>query len=676
MTVSIDIDLDALGAKQEIGQLKLMLESLDDDLNIDFDLDGDIGDTIDKLSEAMDDLSESFNSDLNETIDRLESLEFDDISVKRGYGNSGGDTGSDSGDRHVPSARQYFSGGPLNDDDGGQPLQRSLQKFHRNIESISDFNGVASRLNDFERTDRFSRINSDVPNWTGDYDFDSSFEDRIDSSIFDSFDRSEEEIKSRMGYSPTESMSRIRGTSDMDLLSWDADQPSPLSDELRKVWGEPENTDPFNFGADIGLPGKNKNGKGSLSNLPKKFKNIRTVVDGLSNSVKRLIPSMSTWINLVGMAVPALGALAVQALGVASAMGAIALAGGAMIGLGLLGHGDTMAESMRNAKQQISNLKQNLFEEFEPVADMFAPIQEEFFNFIPTQMDGITGSLEGLRVFKDDIFSLFRGGTQFISEFIDVITENESIISDLTKTFSKLIGQSILDFFEWLLQSTSENKQMLIELGGILKTVASAIYNVFMMVSRAIIMLRPFFSILSWIGKLMNNSLISGMVAVVAVMYVVASAIGGIISSMTVLASVLGTGLIPLFSSMFTYLSTYIFQTLAATMANYGLAASIANVAAALGTLLAMTGVGLLLAGGGLALGKMMGIGDVPGGKGASSSIGNWSGGSGGGKTVVNEGDTVNVDIGDSDTASIEKFADMRGSGGDRGPIGGSYTSD
>jgi hypothetical protein len=386
---------------------------------------------------------------------------------------------------------------------------------------------------------------------------------------------------------------------------------------------------------------------------------------------------MNTWFNLIAAAIPALGALIVQALGVASAFGAIALAGAGMVGLGLLGHGDTMAESFRNAGEEIDQLKQDLFDTFEPTADLFGGVQTEFFDFMPGELDRVSESMKNLLPLKDEFFEMFTQVTKFISQFFKSIGDNSGLIGELWEDFKGIIGTGIINFFEWLMKTTKENEPMLIKLGQAFKVLAITLYEIFLVVSRAIIVLTSFLGILRWVGKFLNNKFTSWLLAGIIAIYAMITAFTLLTGSLGAVATALGTGLIPLFSSVFSYLSAYIFQTIAATVANYGLAASIANVAAALGTLMAMSGIGLLVAGGGIALGKSMGLTDGFGGGGGSggSTPTDFSRGRSEGSTNnYYEGDTVNVDLSGGDTASFEKFQDMGSSGESLGPVNGSYT--
>jgi len=645
MTVSIDIDLDAMDAFQEIGQLKLALKSLDEDINIDLDLDGGLGDILDNLTETMDELSESFNADLNETIDRLEGLEFDDLSVSRGMGNSGGDTGSDSGD-YVPSAGQYFSGGVFEDDsDGPSGIQKAINKFHRKVDGLGD-----------------------------------AFE--ISEARFNLGDGSGSASDGMTHRGIIQNAARRGGVGSFGAMMGSVAESghfgdNPFSGRDHRSRGHMRGVSrAFRIGDSIGnlMPDIGGSGRGGMfRSLTKGFRNLSNMVEGTTSAFKSLIPNMQMWWRLIAVAIPALGAMAVQALGVASAMGAMAVAGAGVIGLGLIGHGDSMAESFRNAGEEIDELKKGLFDSFEPTADLFAPIQSEFFDFIPGQMDRVARSMEGLTVFKDDIFSLFRGATQFAAELVDIIVENEAIISDLTATFSKLIGQSILNFFEWLLETASENKQMLIDLGGIFKTLAIAIYEVFMMISRALIMLKPFFGMLSWIADLLNNKFFSSLIAIITLLYVLSSAASVVVGALVAVAGVLMTGMIPGLSAAFTVIQGITMQMLLATSASYALAHGIATV---IGAATLLTGIGIAAWVGSQMISGLKQVNDIKNEMGAGGSNIPTAGAANNGGTTINEGDTVNVNMGDADTSTMEKFQSMRSGSTSRGPTGGSYTGD
>ncbi len=638
MTVSIDIDLDALGAKMEIANLRVMLESLGDDVDFDLDLDGELGDTLENLSDTMEEISESFSENMDETITRLENLEFDDIDmVDRGGGDSGGDTGSDSGD-----------------ESDNRRLSKLFNALDRSTEEIRGRAGLDSDGSDSEdsrRTfslleqgwqidnDRMERVRRMLSQGEA-----GSLQQKLDSLYGDDFDFTiDRELTNKMrekgesglyGQSEfgTTSLDRYKDERDVDGI----DTPDIDNDSSRRKGGL----------------------LSSLSGFNKK----------LNKSFKKLIPSMSTWINMLGMAVPALAAMAVQAAGVAAAMGSIAVAGGAVIGLGLIGHGDSMAESFRNAGKEVDELKQGLFNAFEPAADLFAPTQSEFFDFIPGEMDRVQQAMQGLLVFENDFFSLFRGLTKFVTEFFGVITKNSDAISYLTKRFSHLLGSSILDLFRGLLDTTKNNQEMLVQLGATLKVVAVAMYEVFLMVSKAIIWLSPLFILIAKGAKILNNDFAAGILGAIGLFYILGNLLPAIYLGFQALGFALQRSTIPAIGRLMAFTSGWISQKLIDIGVNYAWAASIGAVATAVLALAAVSGIGMLISGAGLlGMGSMKS--EIPTGGDYSPS-----GGSSGGGTVINEGDTVNVEMGNADNATMEKFSDMRGGGGTRGPTGGSYT--
>lgn len=654
MTVSIDVDLNARSAAVKIGALKTQLEGLGDDLDLDLGeaLDGDLGDTLENLSSTMDEISESFNSDLNETLDRIENLEFDNLISPEGNGDSGGGTGSDSGDESAngssrTSAQQLF-----------ETWDRSPEEVWGRMGGKDEDGGFDFDLSDFEifggdgghsllRREGSGRV---PPLQDGKAD---DLRRQISSVFGDDF-----------GFELNQSLTNGMREEGVDKIIGDTEN-GPVSLQ-RHIDGKDMDFDPSAGGRRSGRKG------GLLDSLTDKLTTVSNLTGDLKKGFRKAIPSMSTWINLVGAAVPALGAMAVQAGAVAASMGAIAGAGAAMIGLGLLGSGDSMAESFRNAGKEVDSLKKDLFETFEPAADLFSGVQSEFFDFAPGELDRVQEAMQGLLVFKEDVFSMFRGITKFAADFFNLVTSNASKISEMSERFGSIISTGILNFFNWLLATGYRNQDMLIELGAAMKKFGVALYELFLLVGSVVQMLSGLFTIFAVVAKVLNNDLVVGMIAIVTVMYMVSAVTGAVIGSMTMLATVLGTGLIPLFSKMFIYMSTWLFQTLTQTMANYGLAASIANVTAALGTLMAMSGVGLAIAGLGLGLGKLTGMMDI------GDSVGGYSGsdfpGSSEGVTTINEGDTVNVDLSNADNSTVAKFGDMRG-GGDRGPTNGSYTS-
>lgn len=579
--VSIDIDLDATGVRSDLAALKVQLEALEDDLDFDLDLDGDLGKKLDKLGDQLSDLTEGLTKDLDESIDRLENLDVDPIMVE-GNGDSGGGTGSDSGDGNVSRYDRR-------DGDGSLLSKSRMNELIDTNEFTMNFDRVASEVAD---------LNTGEPRngWTiGDT--------TIPQNLIPG--------------------GRNRGAAMM------------ASHGITNVDPEiPEIPDLFDFGKE-GIDSKR--------------------AGAIPNPARKILPKMQTWWNIIAAMIPALGAMAVQAAGVAAAMGSVAVAGAAVVGLGLIGHGDDMASSWESAKEQLSTLKKEMFQTFQPTAQLFSGVSADFLEFMPGEFDRIAESMAGLMVFEDDFFSLFRGGTQWIAEFIDLIVQNEAVISDLTASFGKIIGQSLIDLFEFLIQEAAANKSTLIELGEVFKLIAIFLYSAFVATANLLTVLKPIFNIFGGLAKLLNNSLVVGLLTAAVIMAAFTYGTIAAASAVSTLLTTLASGMIPGLSAAFSMLQAYTFQALVAAGANYTLAQSLATV---LSVATLLTGIGIAAWAGMQAYEGMKQVNklrkqmDVSTGQMPTGSAALGGAGSRGGPSVTNNYDvTVN---GDPDNATME----------------------
>lgn len=663
MTVNIDIDLNARSAFVKLGGLKAQIETLGDDLDLDLDLDGDLGDTLDNLSDTMEDISESFNADLNESIDRLEDIEFDfgKPSVEGG-GDSGGGTGSDSGDKSALQWAQQYAKGIGDDETDARSFDTIAKSFKLREDRLEsprysdDSNSSMSMKEAVRRATSFSGFGSsesmtstinDRHRFTKEDGI--RMQEKINSLFADDFDFSvDHELTNKMGDK------KIHGQTDMGTMSLDNYRSTRNAD-----------------GVDVPFP--DRDGKsGSKFSIKKGLRGIYAGMDKVTDSLKKAIPRMSTWFNILAAAVPALAAVAVQALGVASAFGAIALAGAGMVGLGLLGHGDSMAESFRNAGEEIDQLKQDLFDTFEPTADLFGGVQTEFFDFIPGELDRVSESMKNLLPLKEEFFEMFTQVTKFVEDFFQAIGDNESTISGLWDNFKGILGTEIVSFFEWLMMTAEKNQPMLVELGSVFKIVALALYEVFLVVSKAITKLSFLWVTLAVLAKTLNNEFVANLLTAVAVMYIFTNILPAMYYGLRAIGFALQTNMIPALAKAATGLSAMMTNALVAMGANFGLASSIAAVTTALLGLLAVSAVGLALPAIGGALMGSVGA-DISGAGGSAPTDFSGGGSSNGTTNNYYEGDTVNVDLSGGDTASYEKFADMQ-SDRSRGSVDGSYT--
>lgn len=386
---------------------------------------------------------------------------------------------------------------------------------------------------------------------------------------------------------------------------------------------------------------------------------LSEVTDGMTDALRKLKPSMRQWWALIAAIIPLLITFATHALGVAAAMGAVAVAGAALLGLGLIGHGEDVGEAFRNAREEVKQFGEDLFEVFQGPAQTFAPIQSEFFDWAPGEMDGLADSLEGLIAYESSLFDMWSGLTGWLEASVRGMAESEEKVSQLAFRFGDILGTSIIDFFGWLLDETHANQSMLIALGRAIVMVAGIIFNLSKAVSRLVITFTPLLGLLFMVTKLLNNKLVMGVVVFAATMGIATLAALKLTAAIAALAGVGIGGMIPMLFSVFSALQGYIFNALLATSVTYGFAQSIATVLSVL-----TLGVGAVIAFG-AAMSAVDGMSaDInhsaassgyPGGRGG----GGFRGSGGGGTTIINEGDTnINVE-GSANRRSVESIRDI-----------------
>jgi len=326
-------------------------------------------------------------------------------------------------------------------------------------------------------------------------------------------------------------------------------------------------------------------------------------------------------------------------------MGSVAVAGGAIMGLGLLGHGESMAESMEQAKQQVRELKHELFQTLQPQMQQFAPIQSRMFDAIPEAFEGESGigeQLEGLTVYEDTLFELGSALAGGMAEALQIINDNEQAVSQLTTRFAGLIGSGLLDFFEWLIQAAMRNQELLVDVGRDMLKLAVVAYNLSMAITRVISALSPFFDLLLWISELLDGAVLVGLIAMIAYIYALGKSVM-VIYTLGTAFSALTTFIVEAEIGMLSYITT-----------TWGAVAATLALVAAFGALT----LGTSLVVGGVATGAAM-QGGGPGGGPPTGGGGSGVGGRrGGGKTVYNDNRSFTINSQGDDYAAQKGIGD------------------
>lgn len=288
-------------------------------------------------------------------------------------------------------------------------------------------------------------------------------------------------------------------------------------------------------GAEL-LPGFSRDDDGRISGIHRpniQSKAIRKSLDKMedipSTIRRRVIPSMRMWYELLAALLPLLIAVGVNALGVAAAMGSIGVAGASLIGLGLLGHGNTLAESMEEAKQQVQELKENLFSVFQPTASLFAPIQERFFQRLPEYTLPVAIEMREFTQFEDILNSGTEGFFEWLAEGIEIINEYGPALEQLSMRFGRALGDVTLDGLRWLFDEALQNQDLLVKLGSMFIKIGGIIYNLSLIIAKAATYFDWLLDILLGITNFLNESGIGEFIGVLGIaLYIIGGLIGPI----------------------------------------------------------------------------------------------------------------------------------------------------
>jgi hypothetical protein len=366
--------------------------------------------------------------------------------------------------------------------------------------------------------------------------------------------------------------------------------------------------------------------------------NIREMNDSLGNKLRNLKPTMGKYMQLLAAFLPIAVALGTQLLGVAAAMGSVAVAGGAIMALGLLGHGDNMADSFAQAKLQLRDLKREMFEVAQPTMQQFAPIQERMFESIPGALEGPLQEMQGFTQFEDTLFAMGGDLAGGIEEFFAIINRNGDAVSQLSRRFGGLLGAGLLNFFEWLIQSASRNQDLLVSLGRDMLKLVSVAYSLSMAVAKIVTAFTPLINFMVWLSNLMNGAILVGLIAMIGYLFLLGKAAFAVYA----------------LGSAFVALKTFL------VAANVPLITYIANTWGAVAATMALvTAIGLLTGGTALAVGAI-GAGaaatmtpDVPSGRSGGGAVG------AGGGTTINNNQTLNFEGGSGDYATKKGVEDQ-----------------
>ena len=387
---------------------------------------------------------------------------------------------------------------------------------------------------------------------------------------------------------------------------------------------------------------KSSKSSGSDSGSSNRGRNRRRRSRGLG----MLIPSgaMSNQISSIVMAITA--ALSTALGGAITAFGGTLLAGGAIGGLGILGFGENAADSLHLAQVRLRLFGRELFKVFKPASKHFAPFVDQMFQRLPHELGQLVGTFQQLDVFIPTLGQVGTGFIDWVDRAFQSMTRLEPIISQLTLRFGGLIGDGLIDLFEWLTIEFYENQEALLAIMVTIKSLVVMVIRLAQVWAQMFVVLRPLFDLIAAIAGVLNNRWIVALLQVILVMAVWTKVTWGVIKALAIMKAMAG-------GSMFLAMIGPIMK---ATGAMYAYAASIMGATKAKALLMSLTGVGAVVAavGAASAMGAVERAAPDLGGSGMPATA---PGGGNAGPTINNYS-TYNVGDGASNS-DIQRIKDI-----------------
>lgn len=339
--------------------------------------------------------------------------------------------------------------------------------------------------------------------------------------------------------------------------------------------------------------------------------------------LRRIIPNMRTWMNVIAAAIPLLLTLAGAAAGAVAALGGLAVAGGAIALGGIMAKGDSAAEAMRNAQREAKQLKSELFSMFQPAAHQFQPIFDRFMEQVPADMSRLVGPMQGLTEYDGFFRNAFSGSIDVVVELLRELERLEPLIRDIGNTIGDYLGRGLIKFLQGAVKELYNNQRAFLRLAKVVYDVVLAGYEFIKIFSFVLAQAAPLTDVILQIARVLSNDYMVALVGAAAAAYSLYTAVG-----------LIGAVLMPVIGAISSFIAAGAPFAGVLTL----MAIKVWELVTALSALQVAAGI-LAVLGGLFAYGKIKN--DMQGMPSGAPSGGAGSGGYGssGGNTVIIEGD-------------------------------------
>lgn len=388
-----------------------------------------------------------------------------------------------------------------------------------------------------------------------------------------------------------------------------------------------------------------------LGNFSKGAGNLSSSFSKIGKTLKKFQPTLQMWWNLIALMVPMLFTAAAGALGLVAALGALAGVGLAIGGLGLLGYGTGLEDSMENAQKRVKKLASNVAGVLEPVSAAFNPIVEGIFSSIPREVQSLVNPLKNLTQFGGFFQNAVGGSFDFIRRLIQEVNNLSGALTQIGNRFGSIFGNLIIKLFRWLIKELHKNQKAFLNIARIIGFVVVTLYNLFKAVSFVLTVFTPLFKILAMLSGALSNKFVVGLLTAITV----TGALIGLIWGLTAAMNALSFSMLAVAGGAIKSMIVGLIALMSELVAAIGLTGTLASL---LTYTLALTVIGIGAIAGAAAVMDSMSppdggsMGGTGGGFDGGAPSGGSMGGAGGGSTTI-----INVD-GDVNNRAYQRLQD------------------
>lgn len=388
-----------------------------------------------------------------------------------------------------------------------------------------------------------------------------------------------------------------------------------------------------NIGAFDGLPRRRTNLQDSIDGINDKFRNLGRTLD-------RIRPSIMDWWQVVAVLIPVMITLGAALVGVIAALSGMAVAAGALIGIGIIGWGDSAAESMQELRMEMGRLKEELFAATRPAATEFAPIARGFIRGIPEQVARLNDELVRLTAFEQGLSAAGGGLIGWAEEALTVIADMQQQIVQVALRMGQALGSTLIDLLSFGLQELYKNQDAYTQLAKAFIDIIAILFNLSKAITFALSQFEPFLNIIVALTGWMGNRFVTATLTLGIALSGLALVLGNVMAYMLGLKSM----------GMFSFFVNLAASVKGLTIQLWNMFTALNATQKAIAALMATTGVGLAFALVGTALSTTSGPGPGTAGVGAA----------GGGSTTVND-ITIQGNVGDREMNRLLDHLETQG---------------